>query len=52
MLPSLLSEYNPKDIINADECVLFFSLLPHRTYTFKDESWHGGRREIKAKLSL
>jgi hypothetical protein len=40
---SLLGEYNPKDIFNAD-CELLFSLLPDRTYTFKDESCHGGKR--------
>jgi hypothetical protein len=45
MLLSLLSERNSKDIITADECGLFLSLLPHKTYTFKDESWHGGKRK-------
>jgi hypothetical protein len=40
MLPSLLSECNSNEIINAYECGLFFSLLPHRISTFKD----GGKR--------
>jgi hypothetical protein len=38
MLPSLLSEYCPKDIFNADECALFFNLLPDKTYAFIGES--------------
>jgi hypothetical protein len=29
-LPSLLSEYHPKDIFNADECVLFSQLTPRQ----------------------
>jgi hypothetical protein len=32
MLPSFRSEYHPKDIFNADECVLFFNLFPDKTY--------------------
>jgi hypothetical protein len=38
MLPSLLSEYQPKDVFNADECVLFFNLFPDKTYAFIGES--------------
>jgi hypothetical protein len=30
-LPSLLNEYHSKDVFNADECGLFFNLLPDKT---------------------
>jgi hypothetical protein len=43
VLSSLLSEYNPKDIFNADQCGLFFSLLTDKTYAFIDESCHGSK---------
>jgi hypothetical protein len=39
MLPSFLSAQHPKDVINADKCALFFSILPH-----KNESCHRGKR--------
>ena len=40
-LKTLLSEYNPNDIFNADETGLFFRLLPDKTLDFKgaDLSW-------------
>jgi hypothetical protein len=38
MLPSLLSEYRPKDIFDADGCVLFLNLFPDKTYAFIGES--------------
>jgi hypothetical protein len=44
VLPSLLSEYHPKDVFNGDECELFSNLLPDKTYAFKGESCHGGKR--------
>lgn len=43
-LPSLLAQYKPQDIFNADECGLFFNLLPDKTYDFKGEKCHGGKR--------
>ncbi len=43
-LPKLLEEYEPKDIFNADETGLFFKLLPDRTYTFKGDTCHGGKK--------
>jgi hypothetical protein len=33
VLPSLLSRYDLKDIFNADECGLFFYLLPDKTFS-------------------
>jgi hypothetical protein len=43
-LSSPLSKYHPKSVFNADECGLFFNLLPDKTYAFKGESCHGGKR--------
>jgi hypothetical protein len=43
VLPSLLSEYHQKDIFITDEGELLFSLLLDKTYSFKDESCHGGK---------
>jgi hypothetical protein len=42
VLPSFPNVFYPKDIFNAGECGLFFSLLPDKTYVFRDESCHGG----------
>jgi hypothetical protein len=43
VFPSFLNVFYPKDIFNADKCGLFFSLLPHKTYVFRDKIYHGGR---------
>ena len=50
-LPSLLEEYDPKDVFNADETGLFFKLLPDRTYTYKGDNCHGGKRS-KERITL
>ena len=50
-LPKLLEEYEPKDIFNADETGLFFKLLPDRTYTFKGDTCHGGKKS-KERITL
>ena len=50
-LPSLLEEYDPKDVFNADETGLFFKLLPDRTYTYKGNNCHGGKRS-KERITL
>ena len=42
-LKTLLSEYNPNDIFNADETGLFFRLLPDKTLDFKGADCHGGK---------
>jgi hypothetical protein len=47
VLPSLLSEYHSKDILNVYECALFSGLLLDKIYASKDESSHGARR-VKA----
>lgn len=44
ILPSLLKEYDSKDIFNADEFGLFFKCTPDRTLTFKGDTRHGGKK--------
>ena len=41
-LPTLLSNYNLKDIYNVDEFGLFFQCLPNKTYQLKSEKCSGG----------
>jgi hypothetical protein len=36
-----MAKYSPKDIFNADEFGLFYSMLPDKTYTFKGASCRG-----------
>jgi hypothetical protein len=50
VLPPLPRENHPKDIFNADECWLFFSLLPHK-YAFKDGRCHEGTKH-KDKITV
>lgn len=50
-LPNLLTEYHPKDIYNADETALFFKCLPDKTFTFKGQECHGGKRS-KERLTI
>ena len=40
-LPSLLSNYDLKDICNADEFGLFYPCLPNKTYQLKSEKCYG-----------
>ena len=42
-LPILLSNYDLKDIYNADEFVLFYQSLPNKTYQLKSEKCYGGK---------
>ncbi|CAG9563419.1 unnamed protein product [Danaus chrysippus] len=42
-LQSLLKDYEPKDVFNADETGLFFKCLPDKTLNFKNEKCHGGK---------
>jgi hypothetical protein len=42
-LPHLLKGYTPCDVFNADECGLFYNLLPNRTYAFRGEKCHRGK---------
>ena len=41
-LRELTSQFDPKDVFNADETGLFFNLLHDRTMAFKEDSCHGG----------
>ena len=42
-LPHLLTEYEPKDIFNADETALFYKAIPATTYAFQDEAVRGSK---------
>jgi len=44
VLPSLLKEYDSKDVFSADEFGLFFKCTPDRTLTFKWDTRHGGNK--------
>jgi hypothetical protein len=41
ILPHLTAKDSPKDIFNADECGLFYNMLPDKTHTFKGASCKG-----------
>ncbi|XP_044595847.1 tigger transposable element-derived protein 4-like [Cotesia glomerata] len=43
-LPHLLHGYDPEDIYNADETALFYKCLPDRTFIFKGEQCHRGKK--------
>ncbi|KAK6477320.1 protein FAM118B isoform X1 [Huso huso] len=43
-LVTLLQEYSPCDIYNADETGLFWKLLPHKTLAFKGEKCKNGKQ--------
>jgi hypothetical protein len=42
-LPIILKTYSSNDIFNADECGLFWRMLPERTLAFKGEKCIGGK---------
>lgn len=42
-LQTILAEYRPSNIFNADETGLFFRLLPDKTLEFKAVDCHGGK---------
>lgn len=42
-LPTLLENYRPEDIFNADETGLFFKCLPNKTLALKNDDCHGGK---------
>ena len=37
VLPNLIKDYHPDDIINADETALYYKALPDRTYQYKNK---------------
>lgn len=43
-LPNLISEYEPKNIFNADETGLFYKCEPSKSLHLKGEKCHGGKR--------
>jgi len=43
VMPSLLCDYVPDDVYNADEFGLFFMLMPDKSFIFKNETFHGGK---------
>jgi len=50
-LPSLLGDFEPRDVYNADETGLFFNVLPDRTLAYKGESCHVGKHS-KDRLTV
>ena len=42
-LPTLLSKYDLKDSLNADEPGLFYQCFPNKTYQFKGQTCSGGK---------
>ena len=50
-LPQLLQDYSARDIFNADETGLFWRLLPDKTFSFKGDKCHGGKKS-KERISL
>lgn len=50
-LQSLLKDYEPKDVFNADETGLFFKCLHDKTLIFKNEKCLGGKHS-KERLTI
>lgn len=44
VLKPALAKYNSADVFNADETGLFWRLLPDKTFSFKNEKCHGGKK--------
>lgn len=51
VLPSLLLDYAPEDVYNADEFGLFYKLMPDKSFVFKNETCHGGKMS-KERLTV
>ena len=49
-LPTLLSNYELKDIYNADEFGLFYECLPNKTYQPKSEKC-SSRKSSKTRIT-
>ena len=43
-LPSVLAEYRPENVFNADETGLFWKCLPDKTMALKGDTCSGGKR--------
>lgn len=50
-LPDIISEYEPKNIFNADESGLFFKAMPDRTLRVRSSPCKGGKRS-KERLTV
>ena len=50
-LPHLLMDYAPQDVFNADEMGLFWQVLPDKTFSFKSDQCHGGKKS-KENISV
>ena len=50
-LQTILSDYGPKDIFNADETGLFYKCLPNKSLTFQGESC-SGQKAPKERVSI
>lgn len=46
-ITSILTDYAPSDVYNADETGLFYEMLPTRTLDFKGQHCHGGKHSKK-----
>ncbi|XP_040358278.1 tigger transposable element-derived protein 6 [Ixodes scapularis] len=50
-LPSIIAEYHPRDVFNADEAGLFFNVQPTKSLSLKGEACHGGKSS-KERLTV
>ena len=50
-LPAILRDYAAKDIFNADEFGLFYRCLPEKTFVFKGDACHEGKKS-KERLTV
>ena len=50
-LLTILEEYQPENIFNADETALFYKLQPNKSLTLQGEDCHGGKRS-KERLTI
>ena len=45
-------DYASQDVFNADETRLFWRLLPDKTFSFKGDQCHGGKKSKERILLL
>lgn len=50
-IPAITEGYDPKDIANCDETVLFYRAIPQKSLSFKGEKCSGGKLQ-KERLSV
>jgi transposase-like protein len=44
-LPTIIKDYHPRDVFNADETGLYFRALPSKTFSLKGSKCSGGKPE-------